>query len=233
MTAQKFNIDKLRVATPCPVTWDTMEGDDLKRFCDMCSLNVYNISEMTRAEAIELMSNAEGRICGKIYRRADGTVITKDCPVGLRAYRKRIAIFAGAALSMVLGLFSVGYSQCKMKGDNKTIAASELNIEKISEANGQSALTGVISDSSGEIIRDAEICLYDPKSKKQIKTRTNRDGKYRLEGLRTGTYILKIKYVGFKILTVKELQIELGFTNTLNAVLEVTNVYVTVGTLSN
>ena len=65
MTPRKFDIDKLHVAAPCPVPWETMKGDNRKRFCDMCSLNVYNISEMTHAEAESLLANAEGRICGK------------------------------------------------------------------------------------------------------------------------------------------------------------------------
>ena len=139
-------------------------------------------------------------------------MITKDCPVGFELSAEDRGV-CRAALSMVLGLFSAGYGQCKMKGDTKTISASTLNIEKVSEANGQSALTGVISDPARKnIICDAEICLFDPKSNMRIKTRSNKDGKYRLEGLRTGTYILKIKYVGFKILTVKEIQIEPGFT---------------------
>jgi hypothetical protein len=88
----KSFIHDLQIASPCKADWDSMTGDEQKRFCAMCKLNVYNISEMTLEEAEKLVSNAEGRTCIRMYRRADGTVITKDCPVGLAAkVRKRVA----------------------------------------------------------------------------------------------------------------------------------------------
>jgi hypothetical protein len=62
-----------------------MEGDEKKRACSMCNLNVYNLSEMTKWEAEELLSNADGeQMCLQLFRRADGTILTKDCPVGER-----------------------------------------------------------------------------------------------------------------------------------------------------
>ena len=33
----------------------------------------------------------EGRLCVRFYTRADGTVLTQDCPVGLRAVRVKLA----------------------------------------------------------------------------------------------------------------------------------------------
>ena len=55
MVKQEFDINSLRIATPCPVGWETMKGDERKRFCDLCSLNVYNFSEMTTAEVETLV----------------------------------------------------------------------------------------------------------------------------------------------------------------------------------
>jgi hypothetical protein len=111
MTRQNFDINKLRVAAPCPMNWEQMNGDERKRFCSLCQLNVYNFSEMTTDEVQKLVAESEGRICGRLYKRADGTVLTKDCPVGFRAYRKRVARFAGATLGAILGLFSISYGQ--------------------------------------------------------------------------------------------------------------------------
>ena len=39
---------------------------------------------MTREEAHQLIAQHEGGVCVRLYRRADGTVITADCPVGKR-----------------------------------------------------------------------------------------------------------------------------------------------------
>ncbi len=81
----------LKVASPCHADWDAMEGDDQARFCGTCRKNVYNLSAMTEGEAQALVSRLEGRLCVRFYTRADGTLLTQDCPVGLRAARRTLA----------------------------------------------------------------------------------------------------------------------------------------------
>lgn len=82
-------IHNLQIAAPCKADWDAMSGDERKRFCSMCKLNVYNISAMTLPEAEKLIIESEGRVCLRMFRRSDGTVITQDCPVGLATRFKR------------------------------------------------------------------------------------------------------------------------------------------------
>jgi hypothetical protein len=82
-----------------------MSGDDRARFCADCKLHVYNLSAMSREEALDLISRTEGRLCIRLYRRPDGTVLTRDCPVGLRAVRLRTARAArrvAAAIALLL-----------------------------------------------------------------------------------------------------------------------------------
>jgi hypothetical protein len=84
-------LNDLRIASPCPATWDAMQGDERVRFCDSCSKHVYNISNLTAQAAVSLIRESEGRLCVRLYRRKDGTVLTADCPVGLRsAVRRRL-----------------------------------------------------------------------------------------------------------------------------------------------
>jgi TonB family protein len=89
--------------------WHWMSGDDRVRYCRQCNLNVYNLSGMNRWEAEELILRAEGRLCVRFYRRPDGTLLTEDCPVGLRAVKKRLSRLRqhiiGATMSF-LGLYS-------------------------------------------------------------------------------------------------------------------------------
>lgn len=76
-------LDSIQIASPCRTKWDDMIGDDRKRFCSLCQLNVYNVSSMSRSEAEELLNNTDSKsVCLRLFRRADGTIITKDCPVG-------------------------------------------------------------------------------------------------------------------------------------------------------
>jgi hypothetical protein len=99
-------LDGAGVSRPCPADWDAMTGDDRVRFCGLCRLSVYNLSGMSRAEAEALLECTEGRLCIRLFRRPDGTVLTQDCPVGLVALKRRVALVAAgfaAFLSMAAG----------------------------------------------------------------------------------------------------------------------------------
>ena len=93
----------VRVASPCPASWDNMDGDERVRLCFLCSLKVYNLSEMTSEDAARLVSEREGRLCVRYYQRRDGTVLTRDCPVGIRAVRKRLANAVACAFVLLTG----------------------------------------------------------------------------------------------------------------------------------
>lgn len=99
-------LNNLKVASPCSQDWEAMIGSERKRFCGECKLNVYNLSGMTRGEAENLLLNSEGRLCVRFYKRADGTVLTKDCPVGWQALKKRISKTSAAFVSLIFGLLS-------------------------------------------------------------------------------------------------------------------------------
>jgi hypothetical protein len=83
-----------------------MIGTDRVRFCGQCSLNVYNLSAMTRDQAESLIAANEGRLCVRFYRRNDGSIITQDCPVGLRAVRARVSYWTKAATAGLLTFFA-------------------------------------------------------------------------------------------------------------------------------
>lgn len=99
-------LNNISIASPCSADWNEMYGDDRKRFCGDCKLNVYDLSGMTKAEAESLVMNAEGRLCVRFYRRADGTVITEDCPVGWAKVKQRTKLYAIAVASMLIALFT-------------------------------------------------------------------------------------------------------------------------------
>jgi hypothetical protein len=101
MNQRKPGLENLKIASPCSVSWASMTGDERVRACAQCRLNVYNISEMTRAEAEALIAEKEGKLCVRIYRRADGTILTRDCPVGLRAARLKLARMFAAAAALI------------------------------------------------------------------------------------------------------------------------------------
>lgn len=83
-----------------------MAGDERVRFCSLCGKNVYNLSAMSREAATQLIQEREDQLCALLYRRSDGTLLTADCPVGVKAFASRVsrrAIAALAGLLLVLG----------------------------------------------------------------------------------------------------------------------------------
>jgi len=91
----------LRVASPCPARWADMTGDDRARFCAQCQKHVYNLSEMTADAASNLIREKEGQLCVRFYQRADGTILTADCPVGVAAVLRRVKRLAVAVVALV------------------------------------------------------------------------------------------------------------------------------------
>lgn len=102
---KKSPLDHIKIASPCSADWDEMLGDKCKRFCSQCELNVYNLSEMTQREAENFLFEAEGRVCVRLYRRQDGTVITQDCPVGWQAVKRKVSRVATATFGLIIGFF--------------------------------------------------------------------------------------------------------------------------------
>ena len=108
-----------------------MTGDERARFCGSCHKNVYDISQMTRAQAQQLIAEKEGDLCLRLHRRPDGTVITSDCPVGITATPRPLWWGAVAALA----LLSSGLAGCAASGEVAQIATPATVAPVVSLAN--------------------------------------------------------------------------------------------------
>lgn len=116
-------LDSIRVATPCKASWDDMVGDDRVRHCAGCDKDVFNLSALTRDEAEALIRERLGNLCGRYYQRADGTIITSDCTVGITQRRRRRVMAAGiAALLAGAGGLALTLSRRTLSGGGATIA---------------------------------------------------------------------------------------------------------------
>jgi hypothetical protein len=102
-----YPLETLRVASPCHASWEDMTGTGRVRFCHLCEKKVYNLSAMTREEGERLLAKSEGKLCVRMYRRQDGTVITTDCPVGVRR-RRWAAVWATAIVAALGSVAAVG-----------------------------------------------------------------------------------------------------------------------------
>jgi len=107
-------LENVAIAAPCKASWDAMVGDDRVRFCGQCEKNVYNLSAMPRDEAEALLAAREGKMCVRLYKREDGTVMTSDCPVGVKRRRRRRAVagvLGGGMMAATASLFASSAGQ--------------------------------------------------------------------------------------------------------------------------
>ena len=96
----------LTVVEPCPLAWEDMAGNDRVRFCGHCRQHVYDVASLTMTEVMALIQEREGRACVRLQRRADGTVITRDCLHVVRRARERLVATALGLGSMAVGFWS-------------------------------------------------------------------------------------------------------------------------------
>jgi hypothetical protein len=203
MSRQESHLKRARIASPCPVNWESMTGDDRARFCQECQLHVYNISEMTRQQAEDLMASTEGRICARLYRRADGTVLTKDCPVGLRALRRRLARAATAALTAILSVTASAFGQTWMRtgNDDSGNAAGSARVTRtffgLNPQEGRASCFGVVKDPLDMPVAGARVTIINEKTKYEREIKTDDEGQFEFGLLEPGVYTLKIESTGF------------------------------------
>lgn len=106
MPTPRSPLDRIKMASPCTADWRFMLGNDLVRFCGQCNKNVYNLSAMKRTDAEDLIRRMEGPLCARYYRRSDGTILTADCPVGLRAFKQRVSRIKTAIFAVLISFFA-------------------------------------------------------------------------------------------------------------------------------
>jgi len=208
MTTSNNLLRNLRIATPCHVGWENMTGDERVRFCDSCKLHVYNFSELTSREIESLVLKTNGRLCGRMYQRADGTILTRDCPVGLRAVRHRVARFAGAVFATILGLCSVTFSQTNSDKSSQSKQTASFKIEhNRTDVESFGKLIGTVVNSAGGVLIGAEVTLKNNETREQRTTRTDELGTFLFGDLSTGKYVLSMSAPGMKQFQVTDIEL--------------------------
>lgn len=165
---KKREIDSLAIDLPCPIPWTHMKGDDKIRRCDVCDLNVHNLSAMTEVEIGEFLeANAGVRICVNMFKRPDGTIVTDRCPAGLRVLRNRARkLYRAVAGFVALAVASAApaFSQQKNAVNEKTDATKQCQNSPEWEAALSSFRRGKM---------DAAICQFKTLAQKDTSGKPN------------------------------------------------------------
>lgn len=109
-----FNLQQVRVETPCHENWDAMTGDEQRRFCTKCGHHVNYLSAMTTKQAQEALS-ADGRVCVRYNADKFGRPIVRD-----RRFIKSLA----AAAVILAGVSAPGHAHAQ-QAKPKPVAAQQ------------------------------------------------------------------------------------------------------------
>lgn len=230
MAGQTDRLEHARIASPCPANWEQMSGDDRVRFCELCNLHVYNIARLTRKEAESLIANTEGRLCARLFRRSDGTIITKDCPIGLRAIRRRVAKVAGAVFATIMSLAASVAGQ-KPNSKDKSSCQQQVMITKPAPDAKQEAgsISGTVLDPNGAAIPGVKIRVARKTGEAVTTSATDDKGSFRVRGLKSDVYELSLESKGFTSLKIVEIKLAGENSVTVAAILLPKNVEVVIG----
>jgi hypothetical protein len=219
----------LRIAAPCEASWEGMAGDERVRHCTLCSLNVYNFAEMTADEVRQLLVRTEGRVCARLYRRADGTVLTRDCPSGLRALRRRASRVAASLIAALLSLtsFACGSTNWKKSRGSRV----KLEVERVATQE-LAAFAGVVRDETGNALPGVMIAMRDEAAKREVSAVTDVNGAFHVASLNAGTYRVEVTLPGFEPARMAHLRLKANEVTRASVALSMNSDYsVTLGVL--
>lgn len=90
------------IAKPCEESWTAMEGSHRERHCQLCDKQVHNFAAMTPREIEKLVLKSDGKLCARITRREDGSLVTLEAQPRV-SIAAQVAVSASLALSAAAG----------------------------------------------------------------------------------------------------------------------------------
>jgi Carboxypeptidase regulatory-like domain len=144
--------------------------------------------------------------------------MTQDCPVGLRAVRRKLSRVAAAVLALISSLATVASGQEKSRKKDSFVSQTRITQKDI-VSNPQDALTGQVLDPQGAVVVGAAVTMEHLPSKEILKTRTGAKGRFQFVGLRPGKYLVKISSPGFIKHWLEDLEIKNNQATTVDVIL--------------
>ena len=193
--APKNFLNNLTVPSPCSTDWNSMIGNDQVRFCEHCSLDVHNLSLMTRAQAERLVARSNGRLCVQYIHDPNGGPVT--LPVGQKLHHisRRVSQIAAGAFTAALSVTSA----IAQESTGVRIGGADVppaNQPMARWAPGASVV-GTVSDQNGALIPGATVSVSNEEFNLALYASTGQDGRFRIDSLRAGSYKLRIEAPGF------------------------------------
>src|SRR5262249_32841839 len=161
MPAKERRLDQFKIVSPCSTDWDQMSGDEKRRFCVECDKFVYDFLQMTRQQIEAIVSIHQGRMCARIKRRPDGSLLTLETPPLPPGVSRPPPPFVNATFAAILGL------SVPANAINAEVSAAQLivrsdadnNLARIPNGAGEALVGGTVLNPQGTVIPYAVVKL--------------------------------------------------------------------------
>ncbi|HEV8488142.1 MAG TPA: carboxypeptidase-like regulatory domain-containing protein [Blastocatellia bacterium] len=201
MTKRPDMLDSLQISVPCSIDWDQMVGSDRIRYCSECRRDVYNISRMTRNEAQALISSANGRLCVRLVREANGSTLTAEPYTGVHLGGRRVSPIATAVVTAIMGIGGNAVAAPPAQANLPVSAYSDSVMkrtgEKAEPADSTGTVEGTVLDPNQAAIVGAAVILKNEVTGDVRGTTSSDAGAFSFKLLKPGSYTLEIQAEGF------------------------------------
>ena len=205
-------IDSIAVKSPCSEDWEQMSGSEKVRFCGHCAFEVNNLSELTRKQALRLVSRSNGRICVR-YVKDPST----NAPVFAdRLYKitRRAGVAAAGVLGATLAVSSLAYAQQgsgPVSWTQKAEISQADNADKNKSESGTATVSGTITDRNGMVVPSVAVTLISVETGFSRSMTSDSEGFYQFEKIRDGKYKVEAAASGFEA-AVREIEVSVNET---------------------
>jgi hypothetical protein len=193
--APKNFLNNLTIPSPCIADWNSMIGNDQVRFCEHCSLEVHNLSQMTHNQAQRLVARSKGRLCVRYYQDPTGRPVTLPVRQKLHHISRRVSRIAAGAFTASLSVTSA------VAQNSATSQPGNLNPPNATQPNARwnpgSSLTGTITDQHGAVISGATVAVLNEELNVALYANTGSNGQFKIDSLPAAVYKLRIEAPGF------------------------------------
>jgi len=192
MRMRKDKIHRLQVESPCPSSWDAMQGDERRRHCLQCDKPVYDFAQLTPREIAGVIEACQGKLCARLTRDDRGRLLTLESPVTAEP----LAIRRASPLATVVVTAFLGLGAAASTDSATTVSpAAEQGAGERPErdrpqrtGDAGSSLSGRLASEAGEPVPDAEIKLYNQLDRQERVRRTDADGRFSFASITAGIY---------------------------------------------
>jgi hypothetical protein len=193
--ASKHFLNNLTIPEPCAADWNSMVGNDQVRFCEHCSLDVHNLTLLTRSQAERLISRSNGRLCVRYHQDPAGKPAVLPISQKLHSIGRRVSRLAAGAFTATLSISSaVAQNSSSSLLDSANLPNA---MQPEVRASFDSSIAGTVTDQNGAVIPGATVFISNRELQDALYVSTDFTGQFKIDRLAAGVYQLRIEAPGF------------------------------------